>query len=56
MRILRINNETVDIDDNTSIGINIQSFSVAEPEQRFISNSNSFSIPLTAKNYKIFDV
>lgn len=54
MRILRINNETVDIDDNTSIGINIQSFSVAEPEQRFISNSNSFSIPLTAKNYKIF--
>ena len=51
MRILRINNESVDIDNDTSIGINFQSFSVADPEQRFISNSNSFSIKIS----NIFD-
>jgi len=55
MRILRINNQTCDIDDDTSIGINLQSFSISDPEKRFVNNSNSFSLPLTAKNYKIFD-
>ena len=38
MRILRINNQTCDIDDDTSIGINLQSFSISDPDKRFVNN------------------
>jgi hypothetical protein len=54
MRILRINDIDVDIDDQTAIGIDFQSYDVTNPGKRFVTISNTFTIPLTANNKSIF--
>lgn len=53
-RLLRINGFDVDIDDNTAIGITLQSYDIKEPNKRKSSTSNSFTIPLTITNNHIF--
>jgi hypothetical protein len=54
VRILKINNELVDIDERTAIGITFQSYDVKSPGKRFVNVSNTFSIPATNKNLTIF--
>ena len=54
MRLLRINDIDVDIDDQTAIGIDFQSYDIKEPGKNFINISNTFTIPLTANNKAIF--
>jgi hypothetical protein len=54
MRLLRINNTDVHIDDDTAIGIDFQSYNVSEPGKRFVNISNTFTIPLTSHNLSIF--
>ena len=50
---IQINGEYADIDEQTAIGFNFQSFNPASPENVFLSYSNTFSLPLTAKNRKL---
>lgn len=50
---IKINGEYADIDEQTAIGFNFQSFNPASPENLFLSYSNTFSLPLTAKNRKL---
>jgi hypothetical protein len=45
MRLLRFNGQDIDIDEQTSIGIDIQCFDIKSPLQRKINISNSFTIP-----------
>jgi hypothetical protein len=54
MRLLRINDIDVDIDDQTAIGIDFQSYDVKQPGKNFINISNTFTVPLTANNKAIF--
>ncbi len=54
MRLLRINGEDVDIDNLTAIGITLQAYDVKEPSKRKLNVSNSFTLPRTAKNNRIF--
>jgi len=53
MRLLKFNNEIVDIDEKTAIGIDLQAYDVAEPGSRKVAASNKFTIPLTANNLRI---
>lgn len=53
MRILRINGVTADIDEQTAIGITLQSYDIKNPGLKKINVSNSFTIPLTANNQLI---
>lgn len=50
-----INGTIADIDKETAIGLNFQTFNPSKPENLFLSFTNTFSIPLTKKNRKIFD-
>jgi len=50
MRLLYINSTLVDIDEETSIGIDFQTFDIKDPSKRKVSISNTFSIPKTAHN------
>jgi uncharacterized protein (TIGR02145 family) len=50
MRILRLNDILVDIDDKTAIGIDLQTYDIKDPAKRKISVSNSFTIPITNIN------
>lgn len=50
MKLLKLNGEIADIDEKTSIGINIQCYDVAEPGKRKVNTSNEFSIPMTSGN------
>jgi hypothetical protein len=58
MRLLQIttsvNTYTVDIDDETAIGIDFQCYDIKEPGKRKINISNQFTIPGTAHNLAIF--
>lgn len=54
MRLLKINDTVVDIDENTSIGITFKSFDIKTPLNRFVNISNSFTIPATVSNLAIF--
>jgi len=54
MRLLRINDINVDIDDQTAIGIDFQSYDIKNPGKRYVNISNTFTIPLTANNRAIF--
>lgn len=54
MRILRINDILADIDEQTTIGIDLQCYDVKNPNSRFIKVSNTFTIPCTANNLGIF--
>lgn len=54
MRLLKINNTVVDIDDQTAIGIDLQSYDVKEPGKSFIKITNTFTVPKTVNNLSIF--
>lgn len=54
MRILKINNQDIFIDEKTAIGITFQAYDFEEPGKRKVTLSNSFTIPLTAQNQKVF--
>lgn len=53
MRLLRINGSNVDIDEQTAIGIDLQSYDIKNPGVKKINVSNTFTIPLTATNLHI---
>ena len=50
---IEINGEFCDIDEQTAIGFNFQSFNPADPQNLFLSYSNTFTLPLSAKNKAI---
>jgi hypothetical protein len=54
MRLLKINNIEVDIDEQTAIGIDYQAYDVKSPGKRTVNISNTFSIPKTSNNLAIF--
>lgn len=54
MRILKINNIICDIDEQTSLGIDIQAYDIKEGCKRKVNVSNSFTIPKSYKNLSIF--
>ena len=54
MRLLYINSTLVDIDEETSIGIDYQAYDVKDPSKRKVNISNTFSIPKTAHNLAVF--
>ena len=53
MRIVKINNELIDIDDQTAIGIDLQAYDIKEPGKRKVNISNNFNIPATSNNLNI---
>lgn len=53
MRLLRFNNENIDIDDTTAIGLTLQAYDIANPGERKVATSNEFTIPKTANNMRI---
>ena len=55
LRLLFINGQKVDIDEQTAIGITYQSYDMKNPAERFVNVSNSFTIPATATNKAIFE-
>lgn len=54
MRLLRINGVEVDIDEQTAIGVNLQSYNIKEPGTTLINVTNTFTIPNTSNNLGIF--
>lgn len=52
MRLLKINDYIVDIDDNTAIGIDVENLDLTQPSKRFVNSSNAFTIPNTINNLK----
>lgn len=55
MRLLKINDTFVDIDEKTAIGIDFQKYDIKNPGVRKMKISNTFSIPKTDKNISLFD-
>jgi hypothetical protein len=53
MRLLKFNNEIVDIDETTAIGIDFQAYDVKEPSSRKVATSNKFTIPKTNRNMRM---
>lgn len=53
-RLLRFNKKNVDIDDDTAIGINLQCYDVKEPGKRLVNITESFTLPLTSNNNRLF--
>lgn len=53
MRLFKINDTEVDLDDKTSIGITFQTYDIKEPGKRKSKISNTFTIPKTANNMAI---
>lgn len=49
-QLLKINDTIIDIDEQTAIGINLQTYDIKEPGKRKVSTSNSFTIPPTSNN------
>lgn len=54
MRILKANGKILDIDDDTAIGIDYQAYDFKKPGDIKVNVSNTFNIPATVKNLKIF--
>ena len=54
MRLLRIDNIDVDIDEQTAIGVNYQSYDIKQVGKRFVNITNTFNIPATNHNLAIF--
>lgn len=54
MRLLYINDVLMDIDEQTSLGIDFQAYDVKDPSKRKVNISNKFSIPKTAHNMAVF--
>lgn len=52
---ISINGEFLDIDESTAIGFTIQNFTPTDAANVHLSYSNTFSIPKTPKNCRIFD-
>lgn len=55
MRQLFINGSLVDLDTTTAIGLNFQNGDISDPTQKLLSTTNSFSLPITSNNQKIFN-
>ncbi len=53
MRLLKFNDENVDIDEDTAIGVDFQAYDVSEPGSRKVAASNEFTIPKTIRNLRI---
>jgi hypothetical protein len=53
MRLLKFNNELVDIDEDTAIGITYQGYDIQTPGERKVAISNNFSIPATSYNLRL---
>jgi len=53
-RLLRINDIEVNIDEKTSIGLDLQSYDVKDVGKAFVTVSNTFNVPLTSNNLSIF--
>lgn len=54
MRLLRINDTNIDIDDKTAIGLTLQSYDIKQPGKRLVNITNTFTIPATSHNLQIF--
>lgn len=54
MYTIKVNNVEIDIDGDSAIGITRRGFNFQEPQNLGLSSSNTFSVPATAKNSKIF--
>jgi len=54
MRILKANNTPLDIDDETAIGIDYQAYDFKKAGDIKVNVSNTFTVPATSKNLKIF--
>lgn len=54
MRLLYINDVLMDIDEQTSLGIDFQAYDIKDPSKRKVNISNKFSIPKTAHNMAVF--
>lgn len=53
MRLLKFNNEEVEIDEVTAIGIDYQGYDVQDPGKMKVAVSNTFTIPKTAHNMQL---
>lgn len=54
MRLLRINGIKVDIDEQTAIGVDFQSYDIKSPGTRKVNITNDFTIPATDLNLQVF--
>jgi hypothetical protein len=52
MRLLRIDDNIIELDSKTVIGIDVQNLDLTKPSKRTVNKSNSFSIPRTIDNLK----
>lgn len=55
MRILKLNNNIVDIDEQTAIGVTLQCYDIADPGKSKFNYTNNFSIPLTSRNKRLIN-
>lgn len=53
MRILTINNNRVDIDDQTALGMSFASWDITDPAAKRVSSTNTFTVPATDNNLNI---
>jgi len=54
MRKLIVNDVVLDIDDQTAIGIDYQSYDIKQLADTFVKVSNTFTVPATVKNLAVF--
>lgn len=54
MKILKVNGHLLDIDTATSIGVTFQAMDLTDPGKRKVKFTNTFTIPKTANNMRIF--
>lgn len=52
MRIVKLNDVVIDIDEKTAIGVDFQTYDIENPGQKKIKISNKFTIPATSHNLK----
>ena len=55
MRQLFVNGQLADLDEKTAIGINIQIGDFSEPCQNKLSSTNTFQLPKSSRNKRIFE-
>lgn len=55
MRQLFVNDNLADLSENTAIGITYQSGDISDPCKNKLTITNSFSLPLTGNNKRIFE-
>lgn len=54
MRLLYINGTLMDLDEQTSLGIDFQAYDIKDPSKRKVNISNKFTLPKTAHNMAVF--